>query len=61
MAMSDGTPNLEVVYLPTGGPIPGIPGGPLGPGGYIINWDDRTVLPSSQNPDQQIIEPTTKE
>lgn len=42
---SNEKPTTQIVTLPTGGSIPGIPGS-HGPGRYIINWIERTLTPA---------------
>jgi hypothetical protein len=36
------SPTTETIPLPSGGSIPGIGGGALGPGTYVVDWLKRT-------------------
>lgn len=44
MSEEEAKPTIEIVHLPTGGSIPGIPG-THAPGRYIIDWIKRTLTP----------------
>lgn len=37
-------PTTEIVHLPSGGSIPGIPG-THGAGRYVVDWIERTIAP----------------
>lgn len=60
-------PDIEEIPLPNGGSIPGIGGGPLGPGRYCVNWIERTIklieedlMPSQAVPLQIAQQPVTQ-
>ena len=41
-------PMSEIITLPTGGSLPGIPGGEYAPGVYEVDWEARTLTPVVQ-------------
>jgi hypothetical protein len=47
----------EIITLPTGGSIPGIPGGEYPPGTYEVDWDARTATPVVQAAPEPVAAP----
>lgn len=60
--MQEQLPTAEVITLPSGGSIAGLPGS-HGPGTYLVDWLERTIrhienVLSESAPTQEAVEPT---